>query len=130
LEEFEIKSFRAAFPEFDNTTKYPDAMVTFWSNVAIDMVPCNLWKKQWLTGVYLYTAHECVLAAQNAATAKIGGTPGQNAGIVTAKTVGPVSSSYDAAGTGERSGGQWNLTTYGKQFLRLARIFGAGAIQL
>ncbi len=75
-------------------------------------------------------AHELVLAAQNAKAAQVGGSPGQQGGIANSKTVGSVTVSYDASTSTEKDAGYWNLTTYGKQFIRLARIFGAGAIQL
>lgn len=127
---FTIQQFRAAFTEFGNTTKYPDSLISFWANLATDMVPQSKWKNQWLMGVNLYIAHEVTLAAQSAQVAANGGTPGQNSGIANAKTVGSVNISYDSQANSEKNAGYWNLTVYGKQFIRLARIFGAGAIQL
>jgi hypothetical protein len=121
-------TFREAFPEFSDIVKYPDAMLNFWSSVAITQVNCDRWRSQTLLGVYLYTAHECVLAAQNQKAGNIGGAPGQQAGPATSKTVGSVTAQYDAATTTEKDAGYWNLTTYGKQFIRLARIFGAGCV--
>lgn len=81
-------------------------------------------------GVYLYTAHEITLAAQSQKAGNIGGTPGQQAGPLTSKTVGPITAQYDAQSTTEKDAGYWNLTTYGKQFIRLARIFGSGMVQV
>lgn len=127
---FTVKAFRAAFPEFADTTKYPDQMINFWYNLAKDMVQICRWKTQWLTGIYLYIAHEITLQATSVKTARVGGTPGQNSGVPSQKAVGGVSASYDSQSNSEKNGGEWNLTNYGKQFLRLARIFGAGAIQL
>lgn len=127
---FTIAAFRAAFPEFADIVKYPDEMITFWSTFATAQVNCNRWKTQTLMGISLYTAHELVLAAQNQKAGVIGGTPGQQAGPANQKTVGSVTAAYDATTTTEKDAGYWNLTTYGKQFIRLARIFGAGGIQL
>lgn len=127
---FTISAFRAAFPEFADIIKYPDAMITFWSTFATAQVNANRWKTQTLMGISLYTAHELVLAAQNQKAGVIGGTPGQQAGPANQKTVGSVTAAYDAQTTTEKDAGYWNLTTYGKQFIRLARIFGAGGIQL
>ncbi|MBX9696911.1 MAG: DUF4054 domain-containing protein [Alphaproteobacteria bacterium] len=46
------------------------------------------------------------------------------------KSVGGVSVGYDSTAQSEKDAGWWNRTTYGQQFIRLVRIFGAGAIQL
>ena len=127
---FTVQGFRGAFEEFKDATRYPDSLINEFAAIAQMMVSQCLWKSMYLTGVYLYIAHELVLEVSNRETAVIGGDPGQNAGIVSAKTIGPVSATYDVNGTSERAVGQWNLTTYGKRFIRYARIFGAGAVQL
>lgn len=125
-----IGAFRTAFPEFANTTTYPDSMINFWAGLAeMQVRPC-VWKNCTTQGVQLYVAHEITLAAQNAAAAAVGGTPGNQGGIASSKTVGSVSVGYDSASTSEKNAGWWNLTNYGRQFFRLAQIFGAGAIQL
>ena len=127
---FTIGAFRTAFPEFADTVLYPDAMIEFWSTVAQNQVPMRIWKNMWLQGVSLYTAHEIVLAAQNTKTSKAHGTPGTMGGVPNTKAVGGVNVGYDSQSNSEKDAGYWNLTNYGKQFIRLARIFGAGAIQL
>lgn len=81
-------------------------------------------------GVSLYVAHELTLASQNQKAAKVGGSPGLQGGVPSSKTVGSVTIQFDPNTSTEKDGGWWNLTTYGKQFLRLARIFGAGCVQL
>ena len=101
-----------------------------WSALAQQMVSQNTWKDTWVLGVSLYTAHNLVLAAQNVSANKVGGSPGQQGGVATDKTVGAVSVSYDAQSMSEKDAGWWNLTTYGKQFYRLSRLFGAGPVQL
>lgn len=126
----DIPAFRTAFPEFESTVTYPTSLITFWSGIAeLQVNPCA-WKNMWSQGVQLYTAHELVLAAQNQKSAANGGVPGTSGGIPVNKTVGSVTVGYDAATTTEKDAGYWNLTTYGKQFIRLARLFGAGSIQL
>jgi hypothetical protein len=128
--DFVIATFRAAFPEFSDIAVYPDAMLTFWAAFATAQVNCNRWGDQTLTGIYLYVAHEITLAVQNAATASLGGSAGSQSGPANSKTVGSATIAYDTQQTAERDGGYWNLTTYGKQFLRLARIFGSGVVQV
>jgi hypothetical protein len=127
---FTIATFRQSFPEFVDTARYPDAMVTLWSALAIEQVNPYKWRSQVDLGVMLYTAHECVLASQNAATANNGGAPGAQSGPANSKTVGTVTVAYDTQQTAEKNAGYWNLTTYGKQFFNLSRKFGAGCVQL
>lgn len=125
-----VGAFRTAFPEFKDTVKYPDQMITFWSGVAELQVLQNVWRNMWSQGVMLYTAHECVLAAQNVQSSGNGGAPGKDGGVPNNKTVGGVTVGYDSENTSEKDAAYWNLTNYGKQFIRLAKLFGAGAIQL
>jgi hypothetical protein len=122
--------FRLDFPEFSDTAKYPDSQLNFWSGVAELQVRECVWKTMWTQGVKLYVAHEITMAAQNVKTAAVGGTPGTQGGIPNNKTVGSVTVGYDSQSNSEKDAGWWNNTNYGKQFIRLARIFGAGAIQL
>lgn len=125
-----IPAFRTAFPEFANTSEYSTETITFWAALAEQMVPQALWKTMWTQGVSLYVAHEITLAAQNKKSAASGGVPGTSGGIANTKTVGSATVGYDSTVTSEKDAGYWNLTNYGKQFIRLARIFGAGAVQL
>lgn len=126
----DISAFRKEFPEFNDSVVYPTEMISFWVTLAEIQVSQNIWKTTWATGVKLYVAHEITLAAQNKKTAKFGGVPGSHAGIANSKTVGSATVGYDSQTTTEKDAGYWNLTNYGKQFIRLARIFGAGCIQL
>jgi hypothetical protein len=122
--------FRAAFPEFSSTTTYPDAQLDFWAAVAEAQVVLDIWDTMYTFGVQLYVAHEITLAAQSVAASSSGGSPGQFGGIATSKTVGSASASYDQNVTSEKDAGWWNLTRYGQQYIRLARMFGAGCVQL
>lgn len=126
----DIGAFRTAFPEFLDKTIYPDTMVTFWAGLAEKQVLLSVWGDCVTQGRSLYVAHEITLAAQNAKAAAVGGVPGISGGPANTKTVGSVTVGYDAEVTAEKDAGYWNLTNYGKQFIRLARIFGAGVIQL
>lgn len=128
---FDIGAFRTAFPEFSDTVAYPDAMIDFWAGLAeLQVLPC-IWKRAWVQGMSLYIAHEITLAYQNnKAGAAAGGMPGTSGGVANNKTVGDATIGYDSTSTSEKDAGWWNLTNYGKQFIRLARIFGAGCYQL
>jgi hypothetical protein len=126
----DIPAFRSAFPEFADTVAYPTETVNFWVTIAEAQVRKCRWANLWTQGVNLYVAHQIVLARQNVKAAKVGGAPGQQGGIATSKTVGSMSVAFDAANASEKDAGLWNLTTYGKQFIHLARIAGAGPVQL
>lgn len=126
----DIAVFRTNFPEFADTVIYPDATITFWSELAEIMLPETVWKRVWIKACNLYVAHEITLAAQNVKTAAVGGAPGQSGGIANSKTVGSATISYDSTVQSEKDAGWWNRTTYGQQLYRLIKIFGAGCVQL
>lgn len=126
----DIPLFRTEFPEFGDLVAYPTSMITFWATLAEQQVRQQAWGCMWQTGVKLYTAHEIVLAGQNSKLAAAGGMPGTSGGVANSKTVGSASVGYDSTATSEKDAGYWNLTNYGKQFIRMARMFGSGAIQL
>ena len=127
---FSIPLFRQMFPEFADEALYPDVQITFWSSLATAQVNVDRWGAQAPIGINLYTAHEMTLAAQNLKAGNVGGPPGGQSGPANSKTVGSVTVAYDTQQTAEKDAGWWNLTTYGKQFIRLARIYGAGVVQL
>lgn len=126
----DIPAFRAAFPEFSSTTNYPDSMITFWSTIGEAMILECRWDTMKPFGVQLFTAHNLVLARANVEASNAGGLPGQTSGPTNSKTVGSASISYDTQGALETNAGHWNMTSYGKQFIHLARMFGAGAYQI
>lgn len=127
---FDLAGFRTAFPEFGDTVKYPDALIQFWAGLAQTLVRPSIWGNHWLQGVSFYVAHELTIAGQNAKAGASGGVPGGASGSIASKAVGSVSVSFDATSSAEKDAGWWNGTNYGKQFIRLARIFGSGVIQL
>lgn len=125
--------FRADFPEFANTTVFPDGQITFWLKWAYIMVRADRWMEALDLGIELFVAHNLVLEAlaQKAAAGGGGaGIPGAQGGVVTSKQVDKVSVSYDANAGLILDGGDWNLTTYGTRFLRMARMMGAGGEQV
>lgn len=111
--------FRAAFPEFSDMTQYPDTMLDYWNPIAQEFVDSAKWGGMYAHGVNLVLAHNIVIAAQNVA-----GNAGRSSGRISSKGAGDVSVGYDTGSTAEADGGNWNLTTYGQQYLRLARRFG------
>lgn len=123
-------AFRAAFPEFTNPGLYPDAMVSAWITVATSLVNADRWMELTNLGIQLVTAHHLTLGARDQNAAAIGGVPGIMTGPTNAKSVDKVSTSYDTAAATLEDGGFWNLTSYGVRYLSLARMFGAGGMQI
>lgn len=126
----DIAQFRTEFPEFSDLARYPSSQIAFWATLAEAQTVLAKWGDVWATGVKLYVAHEITLSAQSAMAGRNGGVPGSQGGIANTKTVGSVTVGYDANTTTEKNAGWWNLTNYGKQYFRLAQMFGAGCIQL
>ena len=128
----DITQFRQDFPEFSDVALYSTALITFWSTVAEQTTSQAIYGDTYVAAVELATAHYITIEGVNVKTAGNGGTPGQSAGVISSKAVGGVSVSYDTT-IGTIAGdevGQWNATTYGRQYYSLARLFGAGCVQL
>jgi len=117
--------FRQDFPEFADTTKYPDAMVNFWLGFAVLMLNADRWGAALDYGVELMVAHEVTLAAASKA-----GKPGAILAPQSSKTVDKVSVSYDTSAVKLENAGHWAGTSYGMQFFQMARMMGAGGVQL
>lgn len=122
----EIVVFRANFPEFGDTIRYSDGMITFWADMGAKLISAERFGNLYDEALSLFTAHNITLAAANNA----GGSPGQGSALVSSKAVGSVSVSYDTTATLEKDAGHYNQTSYGKQYMQLARMIGHGAVQL
>lgn len=81
-------------------------------------------------GVGLVTAHHIALGTRDINTAAVGGVPGAIAAPQTSKSVDKVSASYDTAAVALKDGDFWNSTMYGIRYLSLARMMGAGGMQI
>lgn len=124
----DIAQFRQSFPEFNDTTTYPDSLVQFWMTVAVSLVNAERWGELTDLGVALVTAHHLALALKDQKTAAVGGVPGQVTGPQSSKAVDKVSASYDTAAVAIKDGGFWNATMYGVRYLSLAQMMGSGGI--
>lgn len=135
-------SFRVDFPEFGNNSQYPTAVIQYYlalagillnpyrfggtSPVAVTNPPTMLIDFV----AELYVAHYITLEYQAQKAAAAGAAPGQQTGVVSGKSVGPISVSYDNMVTALENAGQWGLTIYGQRFWQLAEMAGAGPLQL
>ena len=121
-----IEGFREAFPQFDEDT-YPDARVQFWLNLAMKLLNKRRWGNLYVEGVYLFTAHKLTVERQ---ALENDGIAAAGAIVAETQSIGDISFSqrFDAASSSKI--GEMESTIYGLQYLDLARIVGAGAIQL
>ncbi len=116
-----LATFRAHFSEFADAARFPDAMLQMWATVGESRISVDRFTTLYDHAMELFVAHNLKLVAGGEAAA---------GGAVTSKTVGSVSISYDTAETMLPSAGHWNQTVYGRQFVQLARMIGAGCVQL
>jgi polyisoprenoid-binding protein YceI len=123
-------TLRSTFPEFASTTDYPDAQVQIWIDMAGTMLSVDRWDTMIDMGTMLFTAHYLTIGSQDQKSAAAGGAPGKVSGPMTSKAVDKVSASYDTSVTTYQDAGFWNMTSYGIRFWQMARMVGAGGIQL
>jgi len=123
-------TFRATFPEFSDTVKYPNATINFYLQLAYLVMPPARWGTLLDYGAQLYAAHNIAIEAKAQQEAAAGGIPGSTTGPTTSRSAGPVSYSTDVSVAAEQGAGYWNLTTYGMRIYRLIKLVGIGGIQL
>jgi len=122
MEDFVYADFIAAFPQFADTTKYPESSVQFWAALGAQVTSFCAWGDSYMAGIYLFIAHELTLEGR--------GANGGNTGLVANKAVGSASIGYDTSNTAEAGAGYYNLTVFGQRYWRMVRLFGAGAVQV
>lgn len=134
-------TFRRDFTEFASKDDYLDPDITFNLRVAMVLLNQARWGgpatttnvadlTEWDLGAELFIAHHLALGRLDKAAAANGAPPGQYTGAVTGKSVDKASVNYDVSVTLDEDAGHWNLTTYGKRFIRLCRMVGAGPVQV
>lgn len=121
-----VALFRGNFVEFADPIKYPDTLLEFWADIGERLTSIDRYGDIYQHAVDLFVAHNIAVAARSGS----GSIPGLPSGVITSKSVGSVRVSYDTSAAMTPGAGHWNLTTYGAQYARLARLFGAGVVQL
>jgi hypothetical protein len=124
-----VSDFRASFPAYADPTVYPDTQVQFYIDFAYLMLRPERWGTVIDQGASLFVAHFLSTDAL-AKAAGIGGVPGTGVGVVDAGTIDKVTFGKNVDAVMEPDAGHWGMTIYGLQFLRLARMMGAGPIQV
>ncbi len=123
-----VASFRTGFPEFADETAYPESFIQFWLDWATKLTNKSRWGNVYDLGVQLQAAHNIVLEKQAQLQSENGNPPGTDVGPVNNKSVDKVSVGLDTGVGTEEGGGNWNLTTYGTRYLRLAKMIGSGPL--
>jgi hypothetical protein len=122
--------FRIDYPEFTDPVKYPDSAINYYLTLAYQMLNANRWMSQLDLGAELFVAHNVAIEARALIEANNGGIPGTTTGPIASKSVDKVSVSFDVGSGIELEAGHWNLTIYGTRFIKLARMKGAGPLQI
>lgn len=125
-----VLDMRTNFREFADINVYPDDTINFYLAIAALRLNAQRWSTLLDYGTQLFVAHNLVLSARNVKATLTGGLPGQAQGVMTAKGVDKASASYDANSVSLTNQGYWGSTSYGIQFLQMARDMGAGGLQL
>lgn len=127
--------FLIDYPEFPNASQssfnYYFQLATLmltppWGQPADSGQPYTMYD----IGTELIIAHYLALKQLAVKAAAVGGIPGIARGIISAESVGAVSLSYDTASAAMEDAGQWNLTTYGQDFVQRARLVGSAPTQV
>ena len=122
--------FRTNFPAFRDVGRFSDPAVNMYLTYAYSILPAGRWANTLDMGAQLYTAHHLAIDDVANRSASAGATPGLSAGVVSSKTAGPVSISFDTQNALQAGAGFWNLTTYGTRFYRMMRTAGIAGIQV
>jgi hypothetical protein len=128
--EVTLRQFRHLRREFADSSIYLDEEVQPWLDVANQSLNPWRWRQLFATGVSLLVAHELALSRLVQLQVQRGGAPGIGIGLVSSKSVNGVSVSYNTSIGLIEGGGDLNLTIYGIQLLRLARMVGTGPVQV
>lgn len=119
--------FKEILPEFATTS---EAQIDLFINIGSGLLNVDRWGDSLEYGLALFVGHHLAISNRDQMAAAAGGEAGQVKGVVTGKTVDKISVSYDGALGTYEGAGFWNQTNYGVRFFQLARLIGAGGVQM
>ena len=131
---FYLEDFYAIYPQFQGLDELPDMIVQMYIDFANEVVNIARWGKQWRLGMCLFVAHFCSVYlmsfVENNSEAAAVIAAGQSKGLISSKSVGDVSVSYDfsLAMQNVDTWGQFNLTLFGNQFVSIAKLNSKGGM--
>lgn len=139
---YTLDDFLMVYPNFQSLFgdgeqgKIPMAVVQMYICFAYECISVKRWGCQWRMGMALFIAHFLTLYLEaqfpENATAQEVIAYGQAQGLITSKSVGDVSVSYDfsSAIQGVETWGQFTTTSYGLMFANLAKLLGKGGMYI
>ena len=113
-------TFLENFPQFNNLSTYPQSMIDFWLDYSVHFINFQRWGSLASQGVQLLTAHNLLLASQG----------GVFDGLDTGQSVDVESYTTEVNAILIDGAGMYNKTVYGVQYYQLARLIGAGPLQI
>lgn len=125
------ESFRQTIKGFADPLKYSDIAISALVTAAVTLLNANRWDPGVIDyGTCLFVAHHLVLQERDIAVTAAGGIAGSVQGVIQGKQVDKVQVSYNTQAVVNEGASYWNMTTYGIRFYQLARMMGAGGIQI
>lgn len=122
--------FRELFPAFIDLVRFPTAQVELYLDLAFKQLDVRRWGDMHDLGQQLFVAHLLTLDDLDTQAGARGNANGAQPGVVTSKSVGGVSLSYDTSSVMEQGAGFWNATSYGRRFWRFMRLAGMSPIHI
>lgn len=129
---FLLTDFKKFYPQFSELPELPDLILEQFIGMANAYINIDRWKSTWTLGMCLFVAHFSTLYLQtfaepNAAANQVM-SAAQAKGLITSKSVGDVSVSYDfsSAVNGLDGWANWTSTAFGIQLASFAKILGKG----
>lgn len=119
--------FRAAVPAMADVAKYPDATLELYLGLAHENLNEGRLGDMYAMAQCWYAAHFIALVSQAAAAP--GKPSGSVGGVISSKSVGGVSISYDVSSITNANAGQWNSTLYGRLLWPYLQMAGTGPLQ-
>lgn len=126
----DVAQFRLDFPEFADDDVYTDGMCEFWSGLGEQMNSLDVFGSVYNKLIELFTAHNISIQAKNIAVTDVGGVPTGDGGALSTKTVGSITMEYDTASSSVLDAGDFNLTSYGRQYVMIRNMFSCGVMQV
>jgi hypothetical protein len=135
--------FLAFYPQFGNNSEgvpvVPTTVLQAFVTLATNTLNQARWQSMWAMAIGWYVAHFCTLYLQSVADPNGGAAAvfeaGRAQGVITSKTVGDVSVSYDPNLAGRDTPtmagwGAFHLTVYGQQLITMGRLVGKGGMYI
>lgn len=137
---FTLEDFLNIYPQFGKNSEgnynVPLGVLEMYLDIANDCIKKVRWHSKWKMGMCLYIAHFCTLYLQSMVDPNLGAKgiaeASKSQGLDTSISVGDVSVSTDySVATTDISGYVgWGLTSFGQQFISMARLVGKGGMYI